>query len=380
LDQQQHLGTDGAATSCARQEDLFPEATLPTDDERFVKDARWPMKYGKLLCILPEKDANLQCARLNDRLRQRWEDAGRPRRGFPSSRPVLRDDEAKLVKRFNLVPDQAQTLQYLQYRMLSVAEQERCFHLPRLPGPEQRRWTHYARSMKVANAALGEGFDVQMMAWRLGAPCPDGQQPGAAQLQVQCRHEQRPLRVLSVCDGIAGALATLLRVGGWDYGITYVAIEKNEDCRRMVRRIVDHYEEEDDEEEIKLVQIPKSGNLLDLLQQYQEFDKQGKPTELKDGSEKLTDGHAVRSYLEHAAGGTIDLVVSGYPCKGHSSLNRAQGRRGKRGHDSVQSGRVWDALFYVLYSLTKGAETQHAAQPARGGASTTNLVGHDAFT
>jgi len=67
------------------------------------------------------------------------------------------------------------------------------------------------------------------------------------------------------------------------------------------------------------------------------------------------------SYLEHHAGvdyevdgDMIDLVVSGYPCKGHSSANRRQtGRRGRTGHDSEQSGRTWWALCFMLRKRSK---------------------------
>lgn len=34
-------------------------------------------------------------------------------------------------------------------------------------------------------------------------------------LHQRCEVEGRPLRVLSICDGIAGGLAALLQLGGW---------------------------------------------------------------------------------------------------------------------------------------------------------------------
>lgn len=74
----------------------------------------------------------------------------------------------------------------------------------------------------------------------------------------------------------------------------------------------------------------------------------------------IEDGGMI-SYLEHHAGvrsdiegDMIDLVVSGYPCKGHSSANRKSGgRRGRTGHDSEQSGKTWWALCFILRLLTK---------------------------
>ena len=45
---------------------IFNERWMPPDDERFVRSERWPAKYGKLLCVLPQKDDDNICAKLND--------------------------------------------------------------------------------------------------------------------------------------------------------------------------------------------------------------------------------------------------------------------------------------------------------------------------
>jgi hypothetical protein len=59
------------------------------------------------------------------------------------------------------------------------------------------------RSEKVARSQLGDSFEVRTICWRL--------QKIHAELSERCRREQRPLRVLSICDGIAGCLAALNR-------------------------------------------------------------------------------------------------------------------------------------------------------------------------
>ena len=110
-----------------------------------------------------------------------------------------------------------------------------------------------------------------------------------------------------------------LGLGGFEeYGITYVAIEKNVDARRVVERNCDLFRF------VTLVHVPKCSDAENLrecqpgchcgdLLSMRAHDKCG-----------LNDGPMLLSYLEsHFGGGvTPDLCVSGYPCKGHSSANR----------------------------------------------------------
>jgi hypothetical protein len=144
--------------------------------------------------------------------------------------------------------------------------------------------------------------------------------------------------------------ADLTGLGGFDeYGITYVAIEKNRDARRVVECNCDLLPW------VKLIHIPQCsdaenkrecspgchcGDLLSM----RAHDKCG-----------LNDGPTLLSYLENYSKGTIDLCMTGYPCKGHSSANRqGQGNRnraGRTGHDSVQSGDTWWAVLYMLQVL-----------------------------
>lgn len=59
------------------------------------------------------------------------------------------------------------------------------------------------RSEKIARRQLGDSFEVRTIVWRL--------KPIHRELVERCKREQRPLRVLSICDGIAGCLAALNR-------------------------------------------------------------------------------------------------------------------------------------------------------------------------
>ena len=122
---------------------------------------------------------------------------------------------------------------------------------------------------------------------------------------------------------IAVTLLNLVRIvlglGGFEeYGITYVAIEKNRDARRVVERNCDLFPF------VTLVHVPKCSDAEHLrecqpkchcgdLLSMRAHDKCG-----------LNDGPMLLSYVESQFGGagTVDLCVSGYPCKGHSSANR----------------------------------------------------------
>ena len=167
---------------------------------------------------------------------------------------------------------------------------------PRLPGGQL--WTHSARSPKIQRAMLGESFNVPTIVHRL-QPIVDG-------LQERC--EGRPLRVVSICDGVAGLLAALLTIDGWENGITYVAIEIDIDCRRLVRSNCDRYSH------VTLRQLPQCsdaeagrccstkpkcdcGDLLRLIP----------------SGNCGFDGAQLYSYIEAQAGGPIDLMMSGYP-------------------------------------------------------------------
>eukprot|EP01047_Picozoa_sp_COSAG01_P035063 COSAG01_NODE_2664_length_7291_cov_4.395996_8_plen_138_part_00 len=58
-----HAILDEASSQSAA---VIDESRMPPDDERFVRSQRWPAKYGKLLCVLPQKDDDNICAKLND--------------------------------------------------------------------------------------------------------------------------------------------------------------------------------------------------------------------------------------------------------------------------------------------------------------------------
>ena len=145
---------------------------------------------------------------------------------------------------------------------------------------------------------LGESFNVPTIVHRL-QPIVDG-------LQERC--EGRPLRVVSIYDGIAGLLAALLIIDRWENGITYVSIEIDIDCRRLVRSNCDRYSH------VTLRQLPQCrdaeagrccstkpkcdcGDLLRLIP----------------SGNCGFDGAQLYSYIEAQAGGPIDLMMSGYP-------------------------------------------------------------------
>eukprot|EP01047_Picozoa_sp_COSAG01_P035060 COSAG01_NODE_2664_length_7291_cov_4.395996_5_plen_167_part_00 len=138
-------------------------------------------------------------------------------------------------------------------------------------------------------------------------------------------------------QGIAGALAALLQLGGFEHGIVYLAIEIDEDCRRIVRRGIDHRAHHsacaassstvpppDDADragsggeatpQVTLKHIPPSGNVLDLLDLYPTFDKKtAKSVGLAKGNvgtdddpKQLVNAHEVRSYLEVRRGACHD--------------------------------------------------------------------------
>ena len=317
----------------------------------------------------------------------------------------------KTIKSKNMVWHKKACLDYLQLRLLTVAEREEAMGFPRLP--DGTLWTSKARSEKIARAQLGESFEVRSIKWRL--------QPIVADLQERCRTESRPLRVLSICDGIAGCLAALLGIGGWDHGIEYISVEKDIDCRRVVRDVVDHHptvdlvqlpncpdaapgytccgqersaaaaggggeEEPDVKGAIIALIISKAGagealraelgaikTVKKLTKRAQEVGVDEKPLKAviggcycgdllslipgeQCGIESDEGGAHLRSFLNAKWGddGTIDLIMSGYPCKGHSSANRQQGgRRGRVGHDSEQSGDTWWALEFMLRTLLR---------------------------
>lgn len=140
-------------------------------------------------------------------------------------------------------------------------------------------------------------------------------------------------------------------LGGFEeYGITYVAIEKNRDARRVVERNCDLFPF------VTLKHVPQcsdasngrecqSGCHCGDLLAMRAHDKCG-----------LNDPPLLLSYLEDKLGAaTPDLCMSGYPCKGHSSANRQgrgnRNRAGRIGHDSVQSGDTWWAVQYMLQVL-----------------------------
>ena len=141
----------------------------------------------------------------------------------------------------------------------------------------------------------------------------------------------------------------LTGLGGFDYGITYVAIENNRDARRVVEYNCELFPS------VELVQIPKcidAENKRDCSPGCHCGDVLSMRAHDRCG---LNDPPTLLSYLETHSGGTIDLCMTGYPCKGHSSANRQghgnRNRAGRIGHDSVQSGDTWWAVQYILQVL-----------------------------
>ena len=281
--------------------DYFQEGVT---DKRFMRESRGSRgratPFGKTGCILPDKGEDIIMARLNARLRAI--------KMAPDQNDKLSKEEVGKIRGKNMLYVRNDSLGYLQLRLLTVRERELGLGFPLLPSREG--WTSSARSERIRRNQLGESFEVRNIMWRL--------RPIVEELQRRCHDGQRPLRVLSICDGIAGLLAALLGIGGWAHGITYVAIEKDSDCRSVVRHNCDQH----GEATVRLRQLPqcddaavgrccadkcRCGDLLTML-----------PNEACG----LNSGAELFSFLEHHADGPIDLCVSGYPCKGHSSANR----------------------------------------------------------
>jgi hypothetical protein len=291
-------------------------------------------KFHRLLCILPEKNECNHMMRLNDKLRQLHADG---------QGEQLSSRDVKDLKKDNLIWEEVEGLPYYRLRMLSGAEREQILGFQNFKDYKTlplrgRAWGSEARhdhGKNGRNEFLGQSFDVRTICRRL-APIQNPLQNRVAQLG-------RPLIVLSICDGIGGGLCALMqigeRIGGWPHGILYLAVEKLETCRRVLRHNCDHAGFLAAGVELK--HFPESHDLLDLL-----------PPDSNHPERQLKNKDCLRSYLRTLTNEQpIDLVLSGYPCNGHSSNNRASGRRGRIGHDSEHSGDTWWAVCYVLDTI-----------------------------
>jgi hypothetical protein len=157
-------------------------------DERFGTDEDGqpsnPKKYLKLNALLPRRDWTI-LDKLNTKL---------------AAGERLDSDDIKKAKQYSFVW-YTDPVRGSQLRELSVAEVDGGEGMGFPVQRGGRAWTHVVTNEQWAYDFLGNSFQVDTIMWRL--------RPIAEKLR-----RRDPLVVLSLCDGIGGCLAALLRLLG----------------------------------------------------------------------------------------------------------------------------------------------------------------------